>query len=152
MPIRTQVNEDTDPKKILSQEVNDAQSLVNPMPKVDNETLQAYARDLAFMNEEVEVMILPSYTQDDTTRLVTVGINGKDFYFLRGEWRKCPRYVLEVLATAKHQAWNFGYKQNMNGQTVQTQDSSHILRFPHQFRDSNPKGHEWYNSIRDHVR
>lgn len=152
MPTQRIVNEDTDPKRVLKQEVGDEESLINPMPSVTNEQLGDYAKMLSFMSEPVEVMILPSHDQSDTTRLVTVSVNGKSFYFMRGEWRKCPRYVLEVLATAKHQAWNFGYRQAPNGTTVQTQDSSNLLRYPHQFRDANPKGIEWYNSIKDRVR
>ena len=152
MPTITQKNEDTDPKRVLKQEVGDEESLINPVPVASNEQLDAYAKELAFMSEPVEVMILPSHDQSDTTRLIRVGVNGKDFYFLRGEWRTCPRYVLEVLATAKHQAWNFGYRQTPSGTTVQTQDSSNILRYPHQFRDSSPKGIEWYNRVKDQVR
>jgi hypothetical protein len=152
MPTYTRKNEDTDPKPILSQEVDDKASLVNPTPAMSGEQLDDYAKTLLFMSEPVEVMIQPSHDPEDTTRLVTVSVNGKSFYFLRGEWRKCPRYVLEVIATAKHQAWNFGYKQASNGVTVQTQDSSQLLRYPHQWRDTNPKGQAWYESIRNTIR
>ena len=151
MPTYTRKNEDTDPKQVLKQEVSDEESLINPMPSVSNEQLNNYAAQLSFMAEEVEVMIQPSHDPEDTTRLVTVTVNGKPFYFLRGEWRKCPRYVLEVIATAKHQAWNFGYKMATNGVTVQTQDSSNLLRHPHQWRDTNPKGIAWYETIRNRI-
>jgi len=152
MPISKQVNENTDPKTVLKEEVSDESSLIAPVTGKDNEQLDAYARELAFMAEPVEVMILPSANQEDTTRLVSIGVNGKTFYFIRGEWRTCPRYVLEVLATAKHQAWNFGYKMTPMGTTAQTQHAVDVLRYPHQFRDKNPKGIEWYNKIKDMVR
>lgn len=152
MPTYAQKNESPDPKKVSSAVVSDEDSLLAPMPEVTNEQLDAYAKELAFMAEPVEVMILPSYDKNDTTRLVDISVNGDTFYFIRGEWRTCPRYVLEVIATSKHQSWNFGYKTSMNGSTVQTQDSSNLLRYPHHFRDQNPKGMEWYNKIKDQVR
>jgi hypothetical protein len=152
MPTYTQKNESTEPKKVHSSVVSDEESLVAPVVEAQVEELDAYAKELSFMAEEIEVMILPSYDQSDTTRLVDISVNGKSFYFIRGEWRKVPRYVLEILATAKHQAWNFGYKIAANGVTTQTQDSSNLLRYPHHFRDTNPKGMEWYNKIKDMVR
>jgi len=152
MPTIRKVNEDTDPKTVLKEEVGDEQSLIAPTTAKTEEQLDDYARQLKFMAEPVEVMILPSHDQDDTTRLVSISVNGKEYYFLRGEWRTCPRFVLEVIATAKHQAWNFGYKQAPSGTTVQTQHAVDVLRFPHQYRDTNPKGYAWYESIKNMVR
>jgi hypothetical protein len=151
MALTPKVNEDTDPKRRYTEEVDDAESLIRPKTDADNEVLDAYVKELAFLREKVEVMILPSADPNDQARLVEVCVNGTTYYFLRGEWRTVPRFVLEVLATAKHQAWSFGYKNAQNGATVQTNDSSHILRFPHQFRDSNPLGYKWYDSIKDRV-
>ena len=151
MPLQTRINENTDPKPNVSQEVGDEDSLVAPVKVVNNEQLDSYARELSFLAESVEVMILPSQNQDDKTKLVDVSVNGKTYYFLRGEWRKVPRFVLEVLVTSKVEAWNFGYKQSMNGATVQTQDSWHVLRYPHIYRDANPEGVKWYDSIKDRI-
>jgi hypothetical protein len=109
----------------------------------------AYAAELAFLNETVEVQVLPSYNPEDTTRLVEIAINGKSYYFIRGEWTKCPRFVLEKLATTKKQAWSFGSRRTPDGVTVQTSDSNHILRYPHHYRDTNPKGAAWYDSLKD---
>jgi len=151
MALAPKVNEDTDPKRRYMEEVDDAESLIRPKTDATNEALDAYAKELAFLNEKVEVMILPAADPNDQAKLVDVTVNGVPYYFLRGEWRTVPRFVLEVLATAKHQAWSFGYKNALSGATVQTNDSSHILRFPHQFRDANPLGYKWYDSIKDRV-
>lgn len=130
-----------------------AEDGVSPIVEpVSADNIDKYAADLAFMAEPVEVLILPSYDPEDTTKLVSVSVNGQSYYFMRGQWRTCPRFVLEILATAKKQAWSFGYKKLATGQTTQYQDSSHLLRYPHQFRDKNPKGMAWYDSIKDRVR
>jgi hypothetical protein len=149
MPISSKINENTDPRPGVSQTLNDEDSLVAPVGEILHDDPVRYANELAFLNEEVEVMILPAFDPNDQAKLVDVSVNGKTFYFLRGQWRKCPRYVLEVLATAKSQAWEFGTKQAPTGATMQTQDSSYILRFPHHFKDLNPKGMAWYDSIKD---
>jgi hypothetical protein len=127
-------------------------SLSSPIDVVEAAGIEKYAKDLAFMAEEVEVMILDSYDPEDTTKYVDISVNGKSYYFMRGEWRTCPRFVLEILATAKVQAWNFGYKRAPNGTTVQTSSSTHILRYPHHYRDKNPEGAAWYDSLKDVIR
>jgi hypothetical protein len=149
MPTRQILNEDDSPKVVHQSEVSDEDSLKRPTVDLHVDDPVKYSKDLAFLNEEVEVMILPSYDRSDTTQLVEVSIRGKSYWFLRGQWRKVPRFVLERLATAKHQAWQFGYKQTSNGATVQTQSGSNILRYPHQFRDTNPEGQIWYDSIKE---
>ena len=149
MPVTTRVNENTDPQRTSHVELGESESLIAQASPMENEQAVAYAKEQAFLHEEVEVMILPSQDQNDETKLVDISVNGKTFYFLRGEWRKVPRYVLEVLATAKGQMWTFAYKMSHNGATVQTQDSAFILRYPHQYRDSNPEGAKWYDSIRN---
>ncbi len=148
----TRTNDNTAPQRTQSFVQSEAESLSPVIQTVDNEDIAAYAKELSFMEEEVEVLILPSYNQEDTTRLVEITVNGKSTYFIRGEWRKCPRYVLEIIATAKKQAWNFGFRQATNGIPTQTSDSSYLLRYPHQYRDNNPLGVKWYDSIKDNVR
>lgn len=152
MPTITRTNDNTSPQRVTHIEQSEQESLAPLIQTVENDDVVKYAADLAFMEEEVEVLIMPSYNTDDTTRLVEIGVNGKSFYFLRGEWTKCPRYVLAVLATAKKQAWNFGFRQAPNGVPTQTSDSQWLLRYPHQYRDQNPKGAAWYDSIKDNVR
>lgn len=147
----TRTNDNISPQRHTSYAQSEKESLEPIIQTVDNNTLAEYARDLAFMEEEVEVLILPAYNQEDTTRLVEITVNGKSFYFIRGEWRKCPRYVLAVLATSKKQAWNFGFRQAPNGVPTQTSDSQYLLRYPHQYRDQNPLGVKWYDSVKDNV-
>lgn len=143
------VNDDTDAKKghesVVHQDDPDKEIVVATADEATEQRL----RNLAFMSEQVEVMILETQNQNDTTRLVTVAVNGKQFHFLRGQWRKCPRYVLEILARAKRESWSFSYKKNADGSTSDINQMHKMLRYPHQYRDSNPEGAKWYESIKE---
>lgn len=129
--------------------MHESEGVKTPIVMQDNEATKDYARDLAFMNETVEVMVLETQNQNDTTRLVTVSVNGKQYHFLRGQWRKCPRFVLEVLARAKRENWSFSYKKNPDGSTSDVNQMHKMLRYPHTFKDTNPEGMKWYDSIKD---
>lgn len=149
MPTYTKTNTDTTPKKAVSAEQPEEDSFESPITTVESEAALGYAADLAFMAEPVEVMVLDSHDKNDSSRLVSISVNGKSHYLLRGAWTTVPRYVLEILATAKREAWSFGYRKAADGSTVETSNSSHILRYPHHYRDKNPKGAAWYDSIKD---
>jgi len=150
----TKVNENTDGVKAADTEKHESEGVVMEAPEseivpVEGPNAKAKAERTAFMHEMVEVMVLPSHDQSDTTRLVSISVQGKSHYMLRGEWTKVPRYVLEILARAKRENWAFNYKKNPDGSTSDTNQMHRILRYPHQFRDPNPEGQKWYDSIKD---
>ena len=116
---------------------------------VEGQGAMAYADELAFMSEKVQVLIMDSNNPNDTTRLCPIGVNGKMYNLLRGEWSTVPRYVLEILAKTKKESWNFAYKKNIDGSTSDTNQMHRALRYPHQFKDVNPKGMAWYDSIKN---
>jgi len=151
MPTYTSKNDPKDPVLTIKTEQSEEDSLESPIQIVENDSIDQYARDLAFMAEPVEVMVLPSQNKDDTTRLVTISVNGTTYYMVRGEWRVVPRFVLEVLVRAKRESWNFGYRKAADGSTFETSNAYNILRFPHHYRDKNPRGQAWYDSIKDQV-
>lgn len=151
MPTYTKKTEDTAPVKTNELEQPEEDSFTSPVQIVENENVDAYARDLAFMAEPVEVMVLPSHDKNDSTRLVSLSVNGKSYYLLRGKWETVPRFVLEILARAKRETWQFGYRKAADGSTFETSNSYNVLRYPHHFRDKNPKGQAWYDSIKDQV-
>ena len=151
MPTYTQKSENTDPIPTFAYEQKEEDSFESPVEIVENEAVASYARDLAFMAEPIEIMILPSHDKNDTTRLVSVSVNGKSYYMLRGEWQTVPRFVLEVIVRAKRETWNFGYRKAADGSTFETSNAYNVLRYPHHFRDKNPKGQAWYDSIKDQV-
>ena len=151
MPTYEKRSENLSPVKTLVTEQPEDDSLVAPIQVVENEALASYAQDLAFMAEPVEVMILASHDKNDTTRLVSVSVNGKSYYMLRGEWQVVPRFVLEVVLRAKRETWQFGYRKAADGSTFETSNAYNVLRYPHHYRDKNPKGQAWYDSIKDQV-
>lgn len=151
MPTYTKTAESTDPILTLRTEQPEEESLESPIQVIENEDVINYARELAFMAEPVEVMILPSHDKNDTTRLVSVSVNGKSYYMLRGEWQTVPRFVLEVIVRAKRETWQFGYRKAADGSTFETSNAYNVLRYPHHYRDKNPKGQAWYDSIKDQV-
>lgn len=151
MPTYTAKTESKDPIKVVSYEQKEEDSFESPIQIVENDDIASYARDLAFMAEPVEVMILPSHDKNDTTRLVSVSVNGKSYYMLRGEWQTVPRFVLEIIVRAKRETWQFGYRKAADGSTFETSNAYNVLRYPHHYRDKNPKGQAWYDSIKDQV-
>jgi len=151
MATYTKKTEDTAPIKTHTAEQAEEDSFESPIQVVENENVDALARDLAFMAEKVEVMVLPSHDKNDTTRLVSLSVNGKSYYLLRGKWETVPRFVLEVLARAKRETWQFGYRKAADGSTFETSNAYNVLRYPHHFRDKNPKGQAWYDSVKDQV-
>lgn len=153
----TKVQEDTDPKATLSKEVHEEEprdtELMVPGDNADTDALDSYARDLAFMNEPVEIMILDNPDpRQDSTRLVTIGVDGIPHFLLRGEWKKVPRYVAEVIITAKKEAWTFRSKTNLDGSTSDVSNMARTQRFPYQFRDNTEKGRRWFDMIKDQHR
>lgn len=148
MSTYTKKVEDTDPRLTGKYEQSEADSLVSPVQVITNDC-DKYAADLAFMNESVEVMVLPSHDKNDTTRLVDVSVNGTSYYLMRGEWKVVPRFVLEILVKAKKESWQFGYRKAADGATFETSNSYNVLRYPHHYRDKNPAGQAWYDSIKD---
>ena len=151
MPTYEKRSENLSQVKTIVTEQPEDDSLVSPIQVVENEALTSYAQDLAFMAEPVEVMILASHDKNDTTRLVSVSVNGKSYYMLRGEWQVVPRFVLEVVLRAKRETWQFGYRKAADGSTFETSNAYNVLRYPHHYRDKNPKGQAWYDSIKDQV-
>lgn len=151
MPTYTTKTEPKDPIKVVSYEQTEEDSFESPIQIVENEAVASYARDLSFMAEPVEVMILPSHDKNDTTRLVSVSVNGKSYYMLRGEWQTVPRFVLQIIAQTKKETWQFGYRKAADGSTFETSNAYNVLRYPHHFRDKNPKGQAWYDSIKDQI-
>jgi hypothetical protein len=150
MPIQTSSSK-PDPTISHQAALSDEASLTDiatAIPReLDNPAVRSYMDELAFMNEEVEVMFSPPYDPNDTALLVTLSINGRDEHFIKGEWKKVKRCYLENAAMARRESWTFSYKQGRDGQTVQTEFASQNQRFPFQVRDLNPKGQAWLQQL-----
>lgn len=49
-------------------------------------------------SKHIEIMF---HKDKDDKQPVYVGVNGKSFRFKRGEWAKCPRYLLDTIENMK---------------------------------------------------
>ena len=149
---RTITTEDTDPKVVHSAVLTDEESLSPSLTVMrtpaENPAMASHLDMLAFLNEDVVVTILPGSDRSDTTKLVTIQVNGVMYHFLRGQPRKVPRFVLEALARKKRESWYFGYDRASDGTTRQTDQMQQYLRFPHQWQMHNPanaaREQAWY--------
>ena len=149
MPTQEGNSKTAEPEKAVDTSRHESEPLEDAIQVLEGPEALAYARDLAFMPEPVEVLVLESQNTNDTTQLVDIKVNGKSYFLLRGQWKVVPRFVLEILAKSKKEAWNFSFRKNSDGSTSDIDRMSRILRYPHQWRDKNPKGAAWYDSIKD---
>jgi len=146
MPLKTSKTPLT--PTITANAVKDEESsLVTPVTEMPTETDKSYFADLAFMNEEVEVMVAPSNDPHDSIRAVSASVNGKDEWFMRGEWKKVKRCYVEVLVRAKREQWQFSYKRAPDGSTQQVEYGTQSQRFPVSVKDINPKGAVWLQTL-----
>lgn len=149
MPTQQGKSKTTEPEKAVDTSRHESEPLEDAIQILEGPESLAYAKDLAFMHEPVEVLVLESQNTNDTTQLVDIKVNGKSYFLMRGQWKVVPRFVLEILAKSKKEAWNFSFRKNSDGSTNDVDRMSRILRYPHQWRDKNPKGAAWYDSIKD---
>ena len=135
-----------EPVKVVDIEQSEEESLIIPVSATAVES-DSYITELAFLEEPIEVMINPSSNPQDTTRLVVISINGRNEYFMRGEWKKTTRKYVERLALAKRDQWQFGYRHAPDGSVSETSTAMQSLRFGFQVRDDNPNGKAWLQKL-----
>ena len=112
------------------------------------ESIDSLMRDLAFMEEEVEVYVPPSNDPHDSVRFVgPVCVNGTCIYLARDSWSKIKRKYLGVLLSSYADSWTFTADQ-VNGQAKNREFSVKVPRFNiTSVRDNNPLGEKWMRSI-----
>lgn len=112
---------------------------------------QAYLDELNWLKEEVEVTLLHSSDPTDVINRIIVTINGRSYPFLRGRSRKCPRFVLEHLATAKRESVHFTVSKNHKGDAQNHTQRVPYLKHPHTYvtltssAADSAKEAKWYN-------
>lgn len=149
MPTVNGKSKTAEPEKAVDTTRHESEPLEEAIQTLEGPEALSYAKDLAFMHEPVEVLVMDSQNTNDTTQLVDIKVNGKSYFLMRGKWKVVPRFVLEILAKSKKEAWNFTFRKNSDGSTSDVDRMSRILRYPHQWKDKNPKGNAWYDSIKD---
>ena len=138
-----------EPVKAHEREISgDSADTEIPVQNLPPESLDSPMRDLAFMEEEVEVYVPPSNDPHDTVRFVgPVCVNGNCIYLPRDSWSKIKRKYLGVLLTSYADTWTFTADQ-VNGQAKNREFSVKVPRFNiTSIRDQNPIGEKWMRSI-----
>lgn len=113
---------------------------------VDGPSLGAYAAELAF-NEEMLEVIVHETTEKNAAPLVQVYVNGVAQHFVRGHVQRVKRKYVEVLARAKETAIKTSV-QIVNGEAVNRLHRHTALRYPFSVQhDPNPKGGAWLRKV-----
>ena len=112
--------------------------------KIDGPNAMAYADELAFMEEPVEIMVAES-TDRNAENPIFVSCNGRNQFFIRGQVQTVKRKFVEILARAKQTDVQTKVIQHSAGDEPINRILKHSsLKYPFQvIRDSNPKGIEW---------
>lgn len=139
-----------EPKVVVNSETDGTEVRVDPVPA---EAAGKYAEDLAFLNEEVEVMLQPSSNPADSTRIVgPIAVNGQGIWVPRGEWVKMKRKYLGVLLSAHVDNWTFSAQPTSDGGSKNLQYAVQSGRYAVAgIRDQNPKGEGWLRQLQAQV-
>lgn len=101
---------------------------------------------MAFMQENIEIRI-PESTDKKTEQMFEININGKPFFFRRGENKVIPRYVADHLLHMKETAYEHREMQNEQGVKDIVYDGRTHLKYDFMIvRDPNPIGPRWYQA------
>ena len=114
--------------------------IVDDMPTIDD-----YARELAFMEEVVEVLVHES-TEENPDLIVDVYCNGVPQRFIRGIPVKVKRKFVEILSNARTERMKTNVVRE--GDNVYNRINKHTaLRYPFQMTDTNPRGQAWLRGL-----
>lgn len=111
----------------------------------DGPSLGDYAKELAFMEEVVDVMVHES-TDPNAEPVVDVYCNGMPQRFVRGQMQKVKRKYVEILANARQTSIKTNVRND--GDNVYNRIDKHTaLRYPFSMQDSNPRGQAWLKKL-----
>lgn len=114
---------------------------------IDGPRASEKAEELAFMEEPVTVMVLESQNEFDHA-IVTIGVNGRNQNFVRGQPITVKRKYVEGLARAKPVGYRNEEYTMEDGTRSFRYPKRTGLRFPFQIvRDDNPRGADWLRKI-----
>jgi hypothetical protein len=99
--------------------------------------------NLAFMNEKVTIRV-PTTTDKNAEQVFEININGKPFFFRRGETKTVPRYVVDHLARMKVTAYADREVFNSEGVKQILHEPRTGIKYDFAMvRDDNPMGEHW---------
>lgn len=113
----------------------------------DGPTINEYAKQLAFMEEPVTVMVHET-SSDNEAPLVDVYVNGVAQYFVRGEPVTCKRKYVEGLVRAKPTAISTDVRERNSENPQNVINRRSALRYPFSVvEDKNPNGSAWLRKV-----
>jgi hypothetical protein len=99
--------------------------------------------NLAFMAEPVTIRV-PTTTDKNAEQVFEININGKPFFFRRGETKTVPRYVVDHMARLKVTAYRDREVFNAEGVKQILHEPSTGIKYDFAMvNDSNPMGEHW---------
>lgn len=113
----------------------------------DGPTIDDYAKQLAFNEELVTVMVHESNSENEAP-LVDVYVNGVAQFFPRGEAVTCKRKYVEGLARAKPTAISTDVRERNSENPQNIINRRSALRYPFSvIEDRNPNGSAWLRKV-----
>ncbi len=114
---------------------------------VDGPAAMAYAEEIAFMEELVEIVVHPS-SDKNAENPVKVAVNGRNQFIFRGKKQTVKRKFVERLARAKPESFVQPGLGNDDPQVHNRLVSTTALAYPFSIlRDSNPRGADWLDKV-----
>lgn len=105
-----------------------------------------YAKELAFMEEVVEVEVHESGDPNNNEPVINVYVNGVGQMFERGKVQMVKRKYVQVLATAKPETMRT--ETMVQGNQVVNRIIKHqALRYPFTVREDSKEGRDWLKKV-----
>jgi len=103
-----------------------------------------YVSNMAFMRENIDVRI--GETDDpQADQVFEININGRAFFFTRGEVKTVPRYVVDHMLRMKKTTYGQKEVHNKEGVKDYVYPSRSSLKYPLMVvRDASPSSHAWF--------
>ena len=113
----------------------------------DGPTIDEYAKQLAF-NEELVTVMVHETAEENAAPLVDVYVNGSAQFFIRGEPVTCKRKYVEGLVRAKPTAISTDVRERNSENPQNVINRRSALRYPFSvIEDKNPNGGAWLRKV-----
>lgn len=143
-PMEMQVGQDNPRDMPMDGPARITDPLIEP---VDGPNWKDKARELAFMEEIVDVLVHET-TDENAEPYPGFGVNGRWQYFERGTQMQVKRKYVERLARAKRTAYTQRNTKDQNGNDAIRHDPHTALKYPFTVvHDPNPRGRDWLRKI-----
>lgn len=113
---------------------------------VDGPNWKEKAEALAFMEEPVTVMVLPT-TEKNAAAVIDLWNGGRSQFFIRNQPVTVKRKFVEVLGRAKRTVFTQETYKDASGADAIRNVPHTALRYPFTVLQDTPQGNEWLNKI-----